>query len=85
MATASSGLDYARLCRETDPWVSIPARYNLGHALTRGNVEAGRGSPRGLTPQAPGLFRLPPEASMDIRKTLPAMLRCVRAPCMGNH
>ena len=43
MVTASSSLDYARLCRETDPWASIPARYNLGHALTRGNVEAGLG------------------------------------------
>ena len=44
MATASSELDYQRLCRETDPWASIPARYNLGHALTRGNVDAGLGS-----------------------------------------
>jgi acyl-coenzyme A synthetase/AMP-(fatty) acid ligase len=36
-------LDYQRLWRETDPWASIPPRYNLGRALTRGNVEAGRG------------------------------------------
>ncbi len=34
---------YERLCRETDPWSAIPPRYNLGAALTRGNVEAGRG------------------------------------------
>ena len=44
MAATTFDLDYARLCRETDPWASIPARYNLGHALTRGNVEAGLGS-----------------------------------------
>jgi acetyl-CoA synthetase len=44
MATASTELDYVQLARETDPWASIPTRYNLGHALTRGNVEAGRGS-----------------------------------------
>src|SRR5687768_2020914 len=36
-------LDYERLWRETNPWTEIPARYNLGRALTRGNVEAGRG------------------------------------------
>ena len=35
--------DYERLWRETDPWAGIPSRYNLGQALTRGNVEAGRG------------------------------------------
>jgi acetyl-CoA synthetase len=35
--------DYARLCGEADPWRDIPPRYNLGVALTRGNVEAGRG------------------------------------------
>ena len=43
MATASSEFAYARLCLKTDPWADIPARYNLGHALTRGNVEAGLG------------------------------------------
>ena len=31
------------LHRRTDPWAPIPDRYNLGTALTRGNVEAGRG------------------------------------------
>jgi len=31
------------LHRRTDPWEPIPERYNLGTALTRGNVEAGRG------------------------------------------
>jgi acyl-coenzyme A synthetase/AMP-(fatty) acid ligase len=36
-------LDYERLWRETNPWAEIPPRYNLGRALTRGNVEAGRG------------------------------------------
>ena len=35
--------EYERLWMETDPWAGIPKRYNLGHALTRGNVEAGRG------------------------------------------
>jgi acetyl-CoA synthetase len=32
-----------------DPWAGIPARYNLGVALTRGNVEAGRGERLCLT------------------------------------
>ncbi|MGD9644471.1 MAG: acyl-CoA synthetase [Pirellulales bacterium] len=35
--------DYAAACQEADPWGAIPHRYNLGVALTRGNVEAGRG------------------------------------------
>ncbi|MBX7167155.1 MAG: AMP-binding protein [Pirellulales bacterium] len=35
--------DYERLWRATDPWAGIPPRYNLGHALTAGNVAAGRG------------------------------------------
>ncbi len=34
---------YEDLCRTTDPWVDIPPRYNLGKALTRDHVEAGRG------------------------------------------
>lgn len=37
------GLDYNTLWSETDPWASIPDRYNLGRALTRGQVEAGLG------------------------------------------
>jgi acyl-coenzyme A synthetase/AMP-(fatty) acid ligase len=40
---AGSLTDYETLWRTTDPWAEIPARYNLGAALTRGNVEAGRG------------------------------------------
>jgi acetyl-CoA synthetase len=35
--------DYQSLWRNTDPWADIPARYNLGAALTQANVEAGRG------------------------------------------
>jgi benzoate-CoA ligase family protein len=34
---------YQQLWSQHDPWKSIPPRYNLGTALTRGNVEAGRG------------------------------------------
>lgn len=37
-------LDYAHLCRTWDPWSAIPEHYNLGVALTRGQVQAGRGS-----------------------------------------
>jgi acetyl-CoA synthetase len=36
-------LDYEALCRTWDPWRFIPADYNLGVALTRGQVERGRG------------------------------------------
>jgi acetyl-CoA synthetase len=36
-------LDYQSFWQDTDPWAGIPARYNLGAALTRGHVEAGRG------------------------------------------
>ncbi|HYT94631.1 MAG TPA: acyl-CoA synthetase [Gemmataceae bacterium] len=36
-------LDYAELCRSWDPWSVIPSQYNLGVALTRGQVEQGRG------------------------------------------
>jgi acetyl-CoA synthetase len=35
--------EYERLCADTDPWRDIPPRYNLGAALTAGNVAAGRG------------------------------------------
>jgi acyl-coenzyme A synthetase/AMP-(fatty) acid ligase len=37
-------LDYAELCRSWDPWSFIPERYNLGVALTHGQVHAGHGS-----------------------------------------
>jgi acetyl-CoA synthetase len=36
-------LDYEELCRTWDPWGFIPAEYNLGAALTRGQVERGLG------------------------------------------
>lgn len=36
-------MDYQSLWNDADPWAGIPPRYNLGAALTRGNVEAGRG------------------------------------------
>ncbi len=36
-------MDYQSLWKSVDPWAGIPARYNLGAALTKGNVEAGRG------------------------------------------
>lgn len=36
-------MDYQTLWNNADPWAGIPPRYNLGAALTRGNVEAGRG------------------------------------------
>ncbi|HEV7223475.1 MAG TPA: AMP-binding protein [Pirellulales bacterium] len=36
-------MDYQSLWNDADPWAGIPARYNLGVALTRGHVEAGRG------------------------------------------
>lgn len=37
-------LDYAQLCRTWDPWSIIPEHYNLGVALTRGQVQAGHGN-----------------------------------------
>ncbi len=40
---------YEELWRSVDPWAAIPARYNLGTALTRGQVEAGRGDVVALT------------------------------------
>lgn len=36
-------MDYQSLWNNADPWAGIPPRYNLGVALTRGNVDAGRG------------------------------------------
>jgi len=39
-------LAYEELWRTTDPWAGIPPRFNLGGALTRGQVEAGRGERR---------------------------------------
>ena len=38
-----SQAEYEQLSRETDPWVNIPPRYNLGTALTTAHVEGGRG------------------------------------------
>jgi acyl-coenzyme A synthetase/AMP-(fatty) acid ligase len=35
--------DYAQLCRTWDPWSFIPEHYNLGVALTHGQVAQGRG------------------------------------------
>jgi len=43
MSCISADFEYERLHRSTDPGAHIPKRYNLGAALTRGNVEAGRG------------------------------------------
>lgn len=40
---AKSQADYEQLCHQTDPWGHIPARYNLGVALSTAQVEAGRG------------------------------------------
>ncbi len=40
--------DYDHLCRTWDPWAPIPERYNLGVALTRGQVEQGRGDKHAL-------------------------------------
>lgn len=37
------GFDYAQVWSSWDPWKNIPEEYNLGAALTRGQVEAGRG------------------------------------------
>ena len=42
MTSGGEQFDYDRLCRQTDPWAAIPSRYNLGVALTHGNVVAGR-------------------------------------------
>jgi acetyl-CoA synthetase len=36
-------LDYEAICRRWDPWSFIPAEYNLGTALTRGQVLQGHG------------------------------------------
>jgi acetyl-CoA synthetase len=41
-------LDYEHLCRTWDPWRFIPERYNLGVALTRGQVERGLGGKTAL-------------------------------------
>jgi len=46
--SATAQLAYEKLWRETDPWAGIPVRYNLGAALTQGNVEQGRGAKRCL-------------------------------------
>ncbi|MBX9789305.1 MAG: AMP-binding protein [Pirellulales bacterium] len=43
MTADSTSFDYAAACQAADAWAAIPPRYNLGAALTRGNVEAGRG------------------------------------------
>ncbi len=36
-------LAYDQLCRTWDPWAAMPLDYNLGVALTRGQVEQGHG------------------------------------------
>jgi acyl-coenzyme A synthetase/AMP-(fatty) acid ligase len=36
-------LDYMALCKTWDPWRGIPTQFNLGHALTTGQVDAGHG------------------------------------------
>ena len=43
MPPNAGALDYDTICRQTNPWAHIPAHYNLGTALTRAHVEAGRG------------------------------------------
>lgn len=37
------GWDYVTVASNWNPWAGIPERYNLGVALTRGQVDAGRG------------------------------------------
>ncbi|MCE9548316.1 MAG: acyl-CoA synthetase [Planctomycetia bacterium] len=43
MSLLAKDCNIAPLNGHADPWAAIPARYNLGHALTAGNVAAGRG------------------------------------------
>lgn len=43
MSQDAARFDYTTLWQATDPWSAIPERYNLGVALTQGNVVAGRG------------------------------------------
>lgn len=45
----AAGHDYDTLWRSTNPWDGIPPRYNLGVALTRAHVDAGRGERRCLS------------------------------------
>jgi acetyl-CoA synthetase len=58
--------DYAELCRTWDPWAFIPPHYNLGVALTRGQVERGRGGkPALLWENASGQARSLTYAELD--------------------
>jgi acetyl-CoA synthetase len=41
-------LDYEAVCQAWDPWKGIPPNYNLGAALTRGQMQAGRGNKTAL-------------------------------------
>jgi acyl-coenzyme A synthetase/AMP-(fatty) acid ligase len=42
------GANYEQLCRNWDPWKLVPEHYNLGEALTRGQVLAGHGDKAAL-------------------------------------
>src|SRR6516165_6542233 len=51
--------DYSQIWSAWDPWAGIPAEYNLGDALTAGQVRAGRGEvPALLWENAAGSTRL---------------------------
>jgi acyl-coenzyme A synthetase/AMP-(fatty) acid ligase len=61
------GLDYDALCRTWDPWSFVPPEYNLGVALTHGQVEAGRGAkPALLWENASGQARSFTYADLDV-------------------
>jgi acyl-coenzyme A synthetase/AMP-(fatty) acid ligase len=61
------GTDYEQLCRTWDPWQVVPEHYNLGVALTQGQVAAGRGAkPALLWENAAGRSRSLTYAQLDL-------------------
>jgi acyl-coenzyme A synthetase/AMP-(fatty) acid ligase len=58
-------LDYEHLCRTCDPWKGIPPAYNLGVALTHGQVVQG-GKPAILWENAAGQERMLTYGQLDL-------------------
>src|SRR5262249_18260633 len=73
-------VDYEHLCRTWDPWSAIPAGYNLGVALTHGQVQKGRGDkPALLWENAAGQARTLTYAQLDaLTNRLASSLRRLR-------
>jgi acetyl-CoA synthetase len=80
------GAAYEQLCRNWDPWKLVPEHYNLGVALTRGQVQAGRGDkPALLWENAAGRIRSLTYTQLDALSSRLASALSRLGVCRGDR